>query len=219
MFLLLNNDEKSEINEPHTDDSDHKDVEPFEHDVHNDEKTTESSYDISKKTKRPWWRELILWAACIVIPVVIIFLLNTYVINFVRVFGESMEPALNSGDVLIVSYHRTPKKGDIVVFSYESVEVIKRVIATEGQTVRIDYEIGAVFVDNSILDEPYKYLSESGRLEEHGEETEWIVPEGCIFVMGDNRNHSNDSRDFGPIDTDLIIGVKIARLPFGKAKK
>ena len=86
--------------------------------------------------------------------------------------------------------------------------IVKRVIATEGQTVDIDFEAGVVYVDGEALDEPY--INEPTYMEE-GTEFPLTVPEGCIFVMGDNRNHSSDSRDsrLGTVDTRCVLGKAV----------
>ena len=116
----------------------------------------------------------------------------------------------------------TPKQGDIVVLNKTPVlltgwteprAIVKRVIATGGQTVDIDYMAGLVYVDGQPLDEPY--LPEEMYLPGPTmQQTHWEVPEGSIFVMGDNRNHSTDSRDIqlGPIDTDYILGRAVLAL-------
>ncbi len=171
------------------------------------------------KPKRPWWRELLSWFLYIIIPVAIAILLNTYVAGLVRVQGDSMIPSLTSGDILIISRLSSPARGAVVVFPHEGVELVKRVIATEGQTVRIDYSANAVFVDNQRLDEPYIDLSDDDPMEDHGGETEWVVPIGSVFVMGDNRNSSNDSRNFGPVEKSEIMGVLLLRIPIGEWRR
>ena len=92
--------------------------------------------------------------------------------------------------------------------------IVKRVIAVGGQTVDIDYAAGLVYVDGRPLDEPYlpeeMYLPAGPGMQQ----THWEIPEGSVFVMGDNRNHSTDSRDIqlGPIDTDYILGKAVLAL-------
>ncbi|MCR4595002.1 MAG: signal peptidase I [Clostridiales bacterium] len=148
----------------------------------------------------------ILIYALVAILILFTFILKTSVIN-----GESMENTLHNGEnVLITAVNSDIKYGDVVVISqpnfYEKV-LIKRVIATEGQTVSFNQETGKVEVDGVELKEDYikdqnlLFIYQSMR-------KECVVPEGCVFVMGDNRNNSADSRDpnVGVIDKRYIIG-------------
>ena len=125
------------------------------------------------------------------------------------VSGSSMLPTYHDGDrMLISSLGYTPEYGDVVVFAEKSGDkenLIKRVIATEGQTVDINFETGEVSVDGVVLEEPYIYeqTEEEGNIEFPA-----TVPEGHIFVLGDNRNNSRDSRfgSIGMVDERLILG-------------
>ena len=114
-------------------------------------------------------------------------------------------------------------QGDIVVLNKTPVllpgwpeprAIVKRVIATGGQTVDVDYSTGTVYVDGRPLDEPYLHEEMRRPGAPSMQETHWEVPEGSIFVMGDNRNYSTDSRDslLGAIDTDYILGKAILAL-------
>mgnify|MGYP005815441447 CR=1 FL=1 len=138
--------------------------------------------------------------------------------------GSSMYPTLNENDVLIVSrLYFTPKCGDIIicqspVYGLER-PLVKRVIAVAGQTVEIDYDNWTVSVDGTVLDESY-INRESGRgmLRSDYLEDTFTVPQGCVFVMGDNRNHSNDSRfsEIGMIDERYILGKVCVKIyPIG----
>ena len=138
-------------------------------------------------------------------------LMFTFVVRIIVVSGESMENTLFAGDLILVwSLGYTPKQGDIVVLTQESYQedsIVKRVIATEGQRVDIDYGTGTVYVDDVPLTEDY--TKERMDLPGYGEGLNHItVPEGCIFVMGDNRNQSADSRhpDIGIVDARCVIG-------------
>lgn len=164
--------------------------------------------------------EALDWLQCIVSAIVVCILLFTFAFRVVSVVGSSMVPTLEDNDRLIISnlFYR-PKYGDIVVLrklSFKDEAIIKRVIATEGQTVDIDFEEGIVYVDNVALDEPYV----NALVHEPEDFTEPVtVPEGCVFVMGDNRNRSTDSRyaSIGCVDTGLILGKAYFRLlPFDK---
>ena len=122
-----------------------------------------------------------------------------------------MVPTLQDGDRLAVTaglLAGTYRPGDIVVLRKDSFldePIVKRVIAVGGQTVDIDFSTGSVFVDGKLLNEPY--INEL-TFREEGTRFPLTVPEGSIFVMGDNRNHSNDSRDarLGTVDTGYVIG-------------
>ena len=123
-----------------------------------------------------------------------------------------MNQTLYNGDVLFLlngDICRDYKQGDIVVASKESFNngepIIKRVIATEGQIVDIDFSAGIVYVDGKPLDEPYTNTPTNVA---EGMYFPLTVADGCIFVMGDNRNFSTDSRnpDIGLIDTREVVG-------------
>jgi len=158
------------------------------------------------------WLQLFL--GCVVAAVV----LFNCVARLTRVDGDSMNDTLQHGEVMLIwSLGYTPKQGDIVVLNKTPVilpgwneprAIIKRVIATGGQTVDIDYDTGAVFVDGQPLDEPYIREEMYRPYASTMQQTHWEIPEGSVFVMGDNRNNSTDSRDerLGPVDTDYILG-------------
>lgn len=164
------------------------------------------------------WLQLFL--GCVVAAVV----LFNCVARLTRVDGQSMDNTLQHGEIMLIwSLGYTPKQGDIVVLNKTSVilpdwtephAIVKRVIATGGQTVDIDYGTGTVYVDGRPLDEPYlpeaMYFPASPSMSQ----THWEVPEGSIFVMGDNRNHSTDSRDerLGIIDTGYVLGKAVLAL-------
>ena len=145
----------------------------------------------------------------------IVLLLFMLLFRVVIVSGPSMKQTLHHGDTLILlssSVYREPKCGDIVVAAKDSFKngepIIKRVIATEGQTVDIDFVNGIVYVDGVALDEPY--TNTPTNLYE-GVSFPLTVDEGCVFVMGDNRNESKDSRspEIGLIDCREILGKAI----------
>ena len=146
---------------------------------------------------------------CAVTATVLLF---TFAARVVLVSGPSMRETLQHQDCLLVmNAHLCGgfEAGDIVIIRKESFKdgepIVKRVIATEGQTVDIDFAEGIVYVDGEALEEDYirepTYTAE-------GTEFPLTVPEGSIFVMGDNRNGSSDSRDYrlGTVDTRYVIG-------------
>ncbi len=153
-----------------------------------------------------------------------IMVMFLFVFRLVSVDGESMRTTLEDKDKLIISdLFYTPKTGDIVVISPEGGSpIIKRVIATGGQKVYIDYDNWVVYVDGEKLDEPYI----EGMRAEWGKNVgmngtnikkyrkEFVVEDGMVFVMGDNRNNSSDSRDkkYGEMSEERILGRVIVRL-------
>ena len=157
-------------------------------------------------------RDLYEWVQSLVGSVLVVVAIFTFVIRMMGVDGHSMLNTLQHGDRLLVVnsllYHDY-KYGDIVILRKDGVfdddPIVKRVIAVEGQTVDIDFAEGIVYVDGEALEEDYirepTYIAE-------GTEFPLTVPEGSIFVMGDNRNGSSDSRDYrlGTVDTRYVIG-------------
>lgn len=149
------------------------------------------------------------WIQSVIVALIVCVLIFVFFVRLVDVVGSSMYSTLENGDKMVVSgLFYTPKQGDIVVFrkdEYKPEALVKRVIATEGQTVEINFDKGIVYVDGKKLDEPYTFEPTYNQIDFRGTQ---VVPEGCVFVMGDNRNDSTDSRDerIGMVDTDLIIG-------------
>lgn len=154
----------------------------------------------------------------------VILLVFTFIIRPTVVQGPSMEDTLLEGDYLLVTsvgYEPTP--GDIVIahnvgLPYYSDPIVKRVIATAGQTVDIDFSTWTLTVDGKIVDEPYRKLTA-----DDFRTSDWqypiTIPEGYVFVMGDNRNHSADSRskDIGMMDERCIVGKAVLRVfPFDR---
>lgn len=154
--------------------------------------------------------ELFGWGESLVGILVFFVLIFTFVVRLVGVDGSSMYPTLEDHNIMLVSnLSYEPQKGDIVILNKESfyagMPIVKRIIATAGDTVDIDFGAGAVYVNGEKLDEPYVAEPTYEPEDFTGAQT---VPEGCIFVMGDNRNHSTDSRtaDLGMVDTRYILG-------------
>ena len=177
--------------------------------------------DIMEKESREdqswysWLRTLV----CVVLATVLVF---TLVVRIVRVEKQSMRETLQNGDILLtVNRHLAGEleAGDIVVIKKEYFEdgkpIVKRIIATEGQTVDIDFDAGVVYVDGQALEEDY--IREPTYLDE-GLEFPITVPEGCLFLLGDNRNNSMDSRypDLGPVDVRCVIGKAVVLVFPGK---
>ena len=193
--------------------------------IDNNEQTPQE--DIPKKEKSAV-REMWEWVQAIVIAVVLALLVRNFVFNVVKVDGESMESTLHHRDRMIVwRLGYEPKQGDIVVFKNTSTSDnywIKRIIATEGQHVEIDFSSNSVIIDGEKLDEPYNNDCMCNTCNLYGGDdmidmgfnyTELTVPEGCVFVMGDNRNHSRDGRSIGPVSKNDLLGKAVLRFwPF-----
>ena len=155
---------------------------------------------------------------CFVLLIAAFVLLSVFLVRQMLVVGDSMNPTLESGDrVLVSAAFYTPRYGDIVVIrksEFRADAFVKRVIATEGQTVDFDFLKGIVYVDGTALDEPYTLEPTYAREHVTGPVT---VPEGCVFVLGDNRNDSMDSRwsAIGCVDERYIVGKVLLRVfPF-----
>ena len=159
------------------------------------------------------------FADILVSALLVIFLIFTFLFRLVGVEGTSMVPTLQENDRLLVSSRQyEPHYQDIVIVTQPNAfhePIVKRVIATEGQKVDIDFEKGIVYVDDKALDEPYV---NAPTLTKEGVEFPVTVPEGHIFVMGDNRNMSTDSRSpmIGFIDVRYVLGKVEGRItPLG----
>ncbi len=169
-------------------------------------------------------KEIYNWAQALVMALVLFVLLFTVAFRVTGVDGDSMNPTLEDGERLLVSnFFYTPKPGDVVIFTIKGLRfegypdrdmaLVKRVIATGGQTVTIDFERGEVSVDGVLLEEPY--IAEPTTTQEDMDlQTTFTVPEGKLFVMGDNRNRSTDSRDgrIGMVDERYVLGRVLLRL-------
>ena len=180
----------------------------------NQEESRQGSKESGEEKRLPG-QDAYEWVQALVCSVLTVVMIFTFAVRLIGVDGHSMVPTLQHADRLVVLspilYHDYTA-GDIVVLRKESVStepIVKRVIAVEGQTVDIDFSAGSVTVDGVELDEPY--INELTFTDE-GTEFPLTLGEGEIFVMGDNRNHSTDSRDtrIGPVDTRYVVGRAVA---------
>lgn len=168
------------------------------------------------------WVEMVVLSACLIL------LIFTFVLRPARVDGNSMQETLHNGEMLLISgIAYKPQRGDILVFqkinSTHPAPIVKRVIATEGETVDIDFDTWTVTVTDvngeaHVLEESYRKLATDARVTSNLEYPV-KVGEGQLFVMGDNRNHSLDSRSssIGLVDENEVIGKVLFRFfPFNK---
>lgn len=171
-----------------------------------------------------WKKELRDWVVAILIAAALAFVIREFVFTLVKVQGESMDPTLQNEDRLYLNrLFYTPKKGDVIVFKPASDPkrpYVKRVIATEGDTIYIDFETGDVYVNNILIDEPYiaektelmgSYILSLISKGEYSKDMPIVIQPGYIFVMGDNRNNSKDSRELGQIPLDEVMGGAVFR--------
>lgn len=161
------------------------------------------------------------WVHSLVFAVAIVVIILTFFVRLVDVSGTSMKQTLQSGDkVIVTNFFYTPKQGDIVVISHAasySEPIIKRVIATEGQTLSIDFDKEKIKVDGKELKENYI----QGHTHKEDGDIPKVIPKGKVFVLGDNRGVSMDSRSktIGLIDKKNIIGkANFVVYPFNNIK-
>lgn len=183
-------------------------------------------------------RDLFDWIEVLVHAILAVVLCFSFLFRIATIDGDSMMDTLLDGErVVINNIFYTPKAGDIVVISRnkqndvydnnpQDKPIIKRIIATEGQSVDIDFEQGIVYVDGVKLDEPYtKQMQPYEKYAKYDIQFPVTVDEGCVFVLGDNRPVSLDSRssqigEYGMIDTRYILGHAVFRVfPFNKIGK
>lgn len=176
-----------------------------------------------KQPRRPG-ADLFEWLQMLMVCILAAVVVFNCLARLTRVDGHSMDNTLHDGELMLVwSLGYTPKQGDIVVINKTTATflggngdkaIVKRVIALGGQTVDVDYASNTVYVDGEPLDEPYIKEPMSLPLSDTMQQTHWEVPEGSIFVMGDNRNGSTDSRDdrLDTIHEDYVLGRAVLAL-------
>lgn len=197
------------------------------------EKSSEADNEAAEELKKPF-SDILDWTSCFVYAVAAVLALNLFFFRSITVSGDSMNDTLITNDkVIATNFMYTPQYGDIVIVEADKLHlhgtalygetIIKRVIAKEGDTIRVDFDNGIVYRNGEALDEDY--IKEPVRDHYAGwidSNRDYTVPDHCVFVMGDNRNHSNDSRninDVGFIDTNYIMGKAFVRYaPFSSFK-
>lgn len=174
--------------------------------------------------KTNWKKEVLEWVASILIAVVLALTIREYVFTLVKVQGASMEPTLSNSDRLYVNrFFYTPEKGDVIIFEPASAPghpYVKRIIATEGDTVYIDFTTGDVYINDVLIREPYikektkkkgMYIINQEKTVGYSRENPIVIKPDHYFVMGDNRNNSKDSRELGQIPKEEIMGGAVFR--------
>jgi signal peptidase I len=167
------------------------------------------------------------WIEIVGISLAAVVLFLTFIARVTTVSGDSMLPTLHNGESLfVISIGYTPEKGDIVVVqddrSVVDYPIVKRIIGTGGDTIEFDFENWLVYVNGELLEEDYINKEEFANMRSYGCAGKLTVPDGCVFVMGDNRNASTDSRDsrVGFISEDDVIGKVVFRFaPVGSIGK
>lgn len=175
-------------------------------------------YTAGLVTKRPVFGCLFEIVETLVLTLIIFLVIQNFVAQPYKVQQQSMERTLEPEQYVLVD-KLTPrfdayKRGDIVVFKPpadwgdDETPFIKRVIGESGDTIEIR-EDGLVYINDTVLDEPYRYADENGDPQPTTaslDQSTWTIPEGEVFLMGDHRSNSADSRTFGPVEVDQIIG-------------
>lgn len=185
----------------------------------NNRKTEEAKPSSAVSTVRSIyeWVELLALSVCFVLLILVLIGRHS------PVDGESMINTLQNKDLLIVSdLFYKPRQGDVIVFENKETgynkPYVKRIIATEGQTIYINENEKTVYVNGEALDEPYAYYSTEYGFTKgsfFADKSNYTLKEGEVFVMGDNRCNSRDSRMIGPVDVRSIVGRVVLRVyPF-----
>lgn len=168
--------------------------------------------------RKPLVKFLAQWF-CLFILIGAVFFIKSNVLTIATVCGNSMYPSMQNGDLLIVARNYSALSlGDVILIQVPSAKfggkyIVKRIIATGGETVSIDYDKNEIRVDDKLLYEPYVNLQQPDPMLpiDGNSQIKYQIPEGRVFVLGDNRNFSLDSRDalLGFVDVSNIVGTVI----------
>lgn len=163
-----------------------------------------------KDYHRKYIRKLRSTISILIVVAAIAILIATVFLPVLQIYGRSMTPTVSAGDMVVSLKKSKCKKGDIIAFYYNNKILVKRVIATSGQWVDIN-EAGDVTIDGNKLDEPYVKQKALGHCDI---KLPYQVPEGKVFVMGDHRSVSVDSRksSVGCVGKDQIVGKLVFRV-------
>ncbi len=178
--------------------------------------------DIKEKPPVDIKNELLEWAESFVFAMFVVIFVFTFFLRVVLVDGASMNDTLVDKDRLVLTHlNYTPKDGDIVIINSDVLQktIIKRVIGTEGDTVVVNYNDNSVTVNGEKIKDEHKkneFMLEKGYFDISYRVSDGVyqyeVPKDKVFVMGDNRNNSRDSREIGFIDEDDVLGKAVFRL-------
>lgn len=195
------------------------DKRPAEEEIYYEKSDFEAEAEKEKKlvnNKEPFISLLYDIVSILASAFVLLMVIFTFFFRVVGVRGYSMENTLFQGDWLITTQRESYEPEDIIVITqpnFFNEPLIKRVIARGGQTIDIDYDTSSIYIDGQKLDEPYR--KEQKMYDEHSDLSfPYTVAQGYLFVMGDNRNHSTDSRSVlvGPIDERYVLGRAAIRV-------
>lgn len=164
--------------------------------------------------RRTFLRTLLNTTAVLVVVAAVTTLISMIFLPVIQVSGDSMTPTLNDGDILIALHTGNVKYGDLCCVSWQNKMLLKRVIGMPGDTIIIE-EDGSVYVNDALLDEPYVLEKSLGQCDI---QFPYKVPDQQIFILGDNRSRSADSRsaDIGCISREQIVGKVLTRIWKGK---
>lgn len=176
--------------------------------------------ETTPKQNQPFYAGVLEWIETIIIAFVIVSVVFTFAVRVITVDGGSMEPNYYDGDrVLVTSLAGEAERGDVVIIVHALDDtIIKRVVATEGQVVDFDNELGELLVDGAVVTgDVYGTRNGITFTREYLDDIldfPQTVPEGCVFVLGDNRDNSTDSRkvSVGMVDRRNILGKVVFNL-------